>query len=630
MAFAGFRVWGKLVGLVWLVGCAGGATTVYANPDGGPSGCPADQHADTTGACVAGPPPECAPGSMKVLGEADCTPIGWSDCGAGFDKDPSGWGCKEIVAESCAGATRAALGSAACVPVGDCNAAFPPPNATLFVSATGVTDAKHFRSLESAEVASRAGDVIAVDSGVYHESVQFDRATTVIGRCPEKVIFDGTGLTTPGLIVEAQTTVRGITLRKFPTAVQLAKGLDLEDSVLDDNEDEGIYSEGTAISAKLTRSVIRNTHTKAAPTAFGIDLALGTTLAIVDSEITGSQGAGLIVTPGSKVSIASSVIRNSTKDPSGKGGYGVNGQGGDATITGSAIIGNADTGIRAYKGATFSVERTVVRGTKAGELGRGYGLVASAGSTLTASKMVITETEGVGLVCEGSKATVTDLIVRGQKPAPDGDFGDGIYVFNGGTLSLTRVAILDNARTGASIFDAKTEGTLDHVLLSGTKSLPAGDMGLGIAIAFGAHAKIDATVIASNHHTGIYAFDNATLDLTRSAIRDTSKELAREPLGHGILVTDSKHVVISGSEIRRSAAVGVALANVSATIATTVIAENAVGIHVQDGSMLVEVPSAPAEPSANTVSVTTDTTFEGNATRVGSGVVPLPTPLPKL
>lgn len=567
---------------------------------------------------------------MKVFGVAACTPIGWTDCGDGFEKDPSGWGCREVLADVCSGATRAALGSPTCVPIGDCSAPFPPANARLFVSAAGATDATHFRSLYAAALASRTGDIIAVDTGVYRESAQFDRAVTVVGRCAEKVIFDGTGLTTTGLISVAPTTVRGLTVRKFPVAVDVSAGLVLEDSVLEDNEDIGIYAEGTAITAKVARSVIRNTIAASMATAFGIDLAKGTTMDIVDTEITKSQGAGIIVTPGSKVNIATSVIRDSTGDRQGLGGYGLNGQGGDATIVNSAFINNADTGVRAYKNGTLTVERTVIRGTRPGDRGRGYGLVASTGSTLTASKVTITGTVGVGIVCESSTATVTDSVVRAQVSAPDGDFGDGVYVFNGGSLTLGHVALIDNARSGANVFDAKTEATFDHVLLSGTKPLPAGDMGLGVAIAFGAHAKIDSTVIINHHHTGIYVFEGGTLDLTKSAIRETALQLMRQPLGHGILATDSKRIVITGSEIRKSAGIGVAFANTAAVISQSVIADNAVGIHVQDGSTLVQVDTAPTDPSGLSVDVTADTKFEGNATRVGSGTVPLPDPLPKL
>jgi hypothetical protein len=336
------------------------------------------------------------------------------------------------------------------------------------------------------------------------------------------------------------------------------------------------------------------------------------------------------VTPGSKVNIASSVIRRSRLDKQGAGGFGVNGQGGDATITGSAFIENADTGIRAYKSATFTVDRTVVRGTKPGDRGRGYGMVASTNAKLTASRMVIAETEGVGIVCQGSSATVTDTIVRAQRHSPDGDFGDGAYVFGGGTLTLTRVGLIDNARSGADIFDAKTEATFDHVLVSGTKPMAGGGMGLGIAIGFGAHASIGSSLVTGNHHTGIYAFDGSTLDLRDSAIRDTALQLAGVPLGHGILATDSDHVLITNAEVRRSAGIGIAFANVSGGISQTVIADNAVGLHVQDGSTLVQVVTVPDAPTGKVVSVSADTVFDGNQTRLGSGVVPLPDPLPKL
>ena len=616
-------------GLVILLGaCAGGNSVVVVSGDGGANACPPDQHLDTTGACVAGPPSECEAGAMKALGELACAPIGWNDCEGGFEKDPSGWGCREVLAEACTGATRAALGEKSCVPVGDCGAAFPPTNATLFVSATGPTNATHFRSIESAALASRAGDVIAIDTGTYRESVQLDRTVTLVGRCPEQVILDGTGLTTPGLIVEARTTVRGLTLRKFPTAIQLSAGLDMSDSVLTDNQDTGIYSEGSAIDVKVARTVIRNTTPGRLPTAFGIDLALGTTADVSDSEITASEGSGIIVTKGSRVSLTSSVIRYSAPDKQGEGGLGINAQGGEATISHCAFIGNTEASLRAGKAGTLTVERSVVRGTRSGAHGFGSGLAAADGSTLTASKLVITGTQGVGATCLGSKLSLTDSVIRAQVPAPDGDFGDGVYVFGGGTLDLSRVAILDNARAGADVFDAKTEASFDHVMISGTKPLADGVMGLGIAAGFGSHVTVTSSIVASSHHTGIYVFDGSTLDVNKTAIRDTALQLSGVPLGHGILVTDSTHAVITGCEVRRSAGIGLAFSRSAAVVASSTIADNAVGIHAQDGSMLVQVDVAPSQPTGVDVSVTADTTFEGNATRVGSGAVPLPDPLP--
>lgn len=76
-------------------------------------------------------------------------------------------------AVACTGATRERLGDAACVPVGDCNAPFPPAGALLvdddFTAAQ--IDATHFRSVGAALAAAPAGGVVAVDAGRYEDVV---------------------------------------------------------------------------------------------------------------------------------------------------------------------------------------------------------------------------------------------------------------------------------------------------------------------------------------------------------------------------------------------------------------------------------------------------------------------------
>jgi hypothetical protein len=446
------------------------------------------------------------------------------------------------------------------------------------------------------------------------------------------VILDGSNpsITTPGLIIDAQTTVRGITVRKFPTGAQLSAGLTVEDSVFDGNYDVGIYAEGTKITAKVVRSVIRNTVTRDYPTAFGIDLALGTTMDLVDSAIVASAGGNIIVVPGNTIHITGSVIRDGSGDKKNTGGYGLNGQGGSATIERSAFLHNADTGVRSYKGSSVTITDSVIRSTQIGDLGRGYGLVAANGAKLDATRVNIVDTQGVGVVVQGSTATLTDSVVRAQGPVLDGDFGDGVYAFGAAKLTVTNTAIVDNARQGVASFDKDTETTLDRTLISGTKPLPGGTMGLGLGVAFGGHASLTSSAILDSHHCGIYVFEGATLDVLASVIRNTQTQLAREPLGHGILVTDSPHVTFVRSEIRKSAGVGLALAATPAFVAQAVIAENAVGIHVQDGSTLREVDAVSGDPQGLDVDVTKDTVFEGNGSKVGNGTIPLPAPLPHL
>ncbi|MDB4938347.1 MAG: hypothetical protein JWP87_5319 [Labilithrix sp.] len=85
------------------------------------------------------PAEECAPGTRAALGSASCVPVGVTACAPGFAKGATGWGCDAVIAAS------------ACAP---------------------------------------AGATIAVDTGTYVEKVALPhRAVKIIGRCAEKVVM---------------------------------------------------------------------------------------------------------------------------------------------------------------------------------------------------------------------------------------------------------------------------------------------------------------------------------------------------------------------------------------------------------------------------------------------------------
>jgi hypothetical protein len=611
-----------------LAACAcGGSSSDDPTSTPAPPTCALAEIASPDGKCV--PLGDCAPGSMPVLGEG-CHAIGWSDCSAGFTADPSGWGCHEIApAAACTGATRESLGSGSCVPVGDCSAPFPPSNARLFVSTSGPLDATHFHTLDDAGRAAKAGDVIAIDDGTYSAPTEIDSAVTIVGRCPEKTILDGGHATQyAGILAAAPVTLRGVTIEGFEIGFQAAADATLEDVVLDDNDDANMdFQQGTKKVA-LRRSVVRGSKPKLYPTAFGIDMEIGA-IEVEDSAIIGNQGGGMIVPPGASAAITSSIIASNIAQKDGTGGYGLNVQGGSATVKSSFIATNADTGARVLKGGKLTIDHTVVRGTRPGSLHRGYGVVATEdGTALTMTSTLVTENIGLGVViASGAKADVSSTVIRAQVPIADPDFGDGIYVFDGSSLTMKETAILENTREGVTAFDKKTNVSLDHVLVAKTQMLADGGGGGGMIVAIQAHASVTSCAFLDNHHTGLYVDASGTLDVTGTTIRGTQLEAKGAPLGHGILAIASDRVTVTGCEIRNSAGVGLAFANVGAVIASSVIADNTVGIHAQEGSRLIETDTAPDAPSGHDVTVTNDTRFENNATRIGSGEIALPAPI---
>ena len=106
--------------------------------------------------------------------------------------------------------------------------------------------------------------MIAVDSGIYAESVQISQALSIIGKCPANVIIDGqSGHTVQGIAVNGASPVNvsGITIRGefIGISVEPKGALALTHSILDTNYGVGISMESGNGTATLDDVVIRDT-----------------------------------------------------------------------------------------------------------------------------------------------------------------------------------------------------------------------------------------------------------------------------------------------------------------------------------------------------------------------------------
>ncbi|HSO31066.1 MAG TPA: hypothetical protein VLT33_01085, partial [Labilithrix sp.] len=97
--------------------------------------------------------------------------------------------------------------------------------------------------------------------------------------------------------------------------------------------------------------------------------------------------------------------------------------------------------------------------------------------------------------------------------------------------------------------------------------------------------------------------------------------------GHGILALEGGTLALDDVTVRRCASVGLVFDASSGTVRASRVTDNAVGIYAQGGTELQQVEVVPDAPVDGQVSVSADTVFAGNATRVGSGVIPVPAPL---
>jgi hypothetical protein len=134
---------------------------------------------------------------------------------------------------------------------------------------------------------------------------------------------------------------------------------------------------------------------------------------------------------------------------------------------------------------------------------------------------------------------------------------------------------------------------------------------------------LEASAIVDATTSGILATrgGDASIRLAQSSIHGT--KAASQGFGHGVIVAAGAQVILEGTSVFDNAAIGVAAAGGRARLINSVIAKNPIGVHVQDGSFLVESEDV-TDPLDNEVRVSRDTRFIGNQSKVGSGEIPLP------
>ena len=398
-------------GLAWILlglaacGASSGNDAPVVTPPANDAGPPTDP----SGACP-------APGFRGAL-DAACVNGGWATCPEGSVARASGWGCEAVLpTKACTGATRDVLGSPTCAPVGDCAAAFPPPEATLFVDPKGASDATHFTTIGAALAAAPAGAVIAVEAGSYPESLVASKDVTIAGRCAAQVMIVGSSARVRGLRVEgAHVVARGMTITKQFIGVSVGSNGDLTmtDSVVDDNEAQGIVVSEGAAKVTLERVVVRDTR---------------------ESASTGDAGQGLNLQAGSV-----------------------------ATVKDCAFSGNRYANVRVSTSSIATLDHVVLRDgrpNRTQDVGRALSVQTAASVTLTHAACV--DNYEVAIVAaDDTKVVLEDVLVGRTKLAAAGEFGRALDLFGGADVRATRFHAYDNHDASVIAVEAKT-----HLVIS--------------------------------------------------------------------------------------------------------------------------------------------------------------------
>lgn len=654
-AFAAFTASIAFVFGVLGAGCSDAASTTKPSDPvvTPPAACAADERASADGADGAARKCElfastgpCAAGQRPAIGSESCVAVGTTTCARGFERDKSGWGCAPIMpSAACTGATRPRLGDRVCVPVGDCNAAYPPAGAILVDPALdpGAVDATHVRTVADALSLAAGGATIALVDGAHSaDTFAVTKALTIVGRCAAKTkLVAPSPAPSSGISIRANATIRGLTIEGYTEALAVSgAGVELvaEDIVVEQARSRAIYAlrSGKVI---LRRSVVRGT-TPLGPSAQTIAVLGGTSgkIEIDDSAILASIDGALAVTDNVTTSalVKRSIVQDTKPRADGKGGGALRAfEGAHLDITESAIVGSTGAAILTIRRNAPPPEVTLTRSVVSGTVAtRGTGTAigtainAAYDAKVRIDESTVSDSEGIALYV-GSKAQMTatkSVVVRVRRTVDLSSLG-GTSVKDA-LLSLEDCAIVAVGGLGL--------GTWEGGRLALTRSLIrdiGGDIAQGFALGQGLNASASSTIDAKDSaivdalEIGVSATKAGSTVVLDHVLVTRSAGAMAPRFGHGVLSVDSAGITMLRSIIERQVGAGLFFASGGGVASALLVRDNAVGVHVQEGSSLVEADLRPDTVPQIDLVVTKDTQFVGNATRVGAGTLPLPAPL---
>jgi hypothetical protein len=452
-------------------------------------------------------------------------------------------------------------------------------------------------------------------------------------------------------------------------------------SVLAENHEVGIVAFGKGTKATLTDVSIDDTQTSGEGHGRGLYVD-GAVVTLERVSVTRSREAGIVLAKAGEVTARSTVVADTQEGSDGNGLGVVLLEGTKASFTASAFAKNLDAGLSAVgAGTSLVLEDSIVTGTRPDTRGdRGLGIAVESGASvdLRGCALVDNASAGLAAIDPASRVTIARTAVLDGIPAKDGRFGRGVSVETGASVTITQSALLRNHDIGISARGAGATATIDETVIRATSpQVSTGTHGRGVEAGSGAKIVLSRASILENHSvsvlaisegssvdvvdtwiadttpdgsagspgraataqsgaslslTGVWAERNAQIAVlaaancvltVKSSVIETTKT-SDEAFGHGIFAFESSLATIDDVIVRGNAAVGLFFASSRGTVQQTRVLDNAIGIHVQDGATLSEAATVPDDPPENAVVVSSDTVFEGNASRVGTGALPLP------
>jgi hypothetical protein len=625
---------------------------------------------------------------MPVFGSEACAPVGIQQCPAGWERDDTGYGCAPILpANACPAGTRPAIGQSSCVPVGDCNAAFPPADATIFVDDVAGA-AGHYATLTDAVAAAPPGAVIAVGAKTFHEGIVIEKPLTLVGKCPRDTILDQAAANMPAIAVSAKGTVE---VRNLAIKHQLFGGLDIidqgelviRDVVLDSNAGYGVHA-GYGPKVTLERSLITKMKRRGAKLyGSGVNAEVGSIINVRDTAIIDVEGPALAAVESKATIDAERVYISTIRDlPGSDEGNMTSGfltrSTGIGRFTESFITGVRGQGLSAADKGELTIVRSRIQDVQAIAEDVGISVYVTARGSVSIEQSTIAGVTLLGIYADndGSSVSVKNTAILGPPDQKAVKIGRGIEIQKDVSFKVSGALLsgLSSAGINVSTAHGSVEDTWIHdvkainwpnsgieyggfgLLVADNSQVTVARLTVDRATLSGFSVTTGASVVANDvlvrdtrelDYGGVgsscQVVKGAKLELTGGAFiegagtsilaKDSELVFDRIAVQRTISVDDFAHGITLHGEtatadlgnvfIASNEGIGIAVNGASARIHGGAIDNNGVAVHAQNGSFVSE-SNATTPLQPGELRISPDTEVKGNVTRVGSGIIPLP------
>ena len=352
-----------------------------------------------------------------------------------------------------------------------------------------------------------------------------------------------------------------------------------------DNEDAGVVAQGVGTSVTLERTLVEGGRdTDDGMLGLGLFAAEGAIATVRESAVVGNRFRGISIDyPTTALVVERSLLAgNLPAEATGSDGAALEVLGeAEAALSDSALVGNHGLGLFvSMAGSSLNATRCLVgwivpQGSTDAANG-GLWLGNGAQATLTDSALV--GNPGVGLYAGNpySEASLLRVLIEATEPYPqDATNGEGLFVGAGAGADVSDSAFIANHGAGLQAIAVGTSLSATHCLVADTQlvfhelGVPAG---MGVFGSDQAQISLDGNAIVSNRIQGVVVDHGSLVTMTANLVRDT---LAYpEPEGAGELAIDlapglvllSSPAVLKGNAIIGNRGVGLLAGGAGVTL----------------------------------------------------------------